>query len=112
MTPPPVVFDKDGNKHKAPKYCTSKDLEKLAKDIAEATKAATKMKQAAGIARAAAVLARKQALKMNPLFARITNEVARGLDVLANLLEKQAKELLDKASEKKCVDAPVSGGRF
>ena len=42
----------------------------------------------------------------------VTNEVARGLDLLAVFLDQQAQKLIDKASVKKCIDAPVSGGRF
>jgi hypothetical protein len=60
----------------------------------------------------AAELARKSALKMTPAKAKLTNEIARGLDALATLLDQQAQKLIAKASEKKCLDAPVSGGRF
>ena len=70
------------------------------------------MKQAAGIARAAAVLARKQALKMTPPKARVANEVARGLDCWPTCSTSRRRSCIDKASEKNCIDAPVSGGRF
>ena len=43
--------------------------------------------------------------------APVTDDVARGLDALAALRGRQAQELIEMASEKKCLDAPVSGGR-
>jgi hypothetical protein len=114
VTPPPAAgYDQNGKEYKPPTFCTVKDLADITKKVAEATKQAAKIKQTANISRAAAALARKQALKMTPAKAKLANDVARGLDMLAGLLDQQAQKLIDKASEKTCLDAPaVEGGRF
>jgi hypothetical protein len=112
VVPPPVVVDKDGNEHKAPKYCTVKDLEKVAKKVAEATKAASVLVRAADKLHASADALRAQAAKSKGFSARLLTGLASAADWAGDLLDEQAQKLIDKASEKKCMDAPVGGGRF
>ncbi len=113
VTPPPVGVDKNGKEYKPPKFCTVKDLEDIAKKVAKATKEAANLTKLANAARQAATLLRAQAPKLKGFSAYLALEVARGLDSSAAKLLDQGQKLIDKASEKTCLDAPaVEGGRF
>jgi hypothetical protein len=90
-----------------------KDLEDIAKKVAKATKEAANLTKLANAARQAATLLRAQAPKLKGFSAYLALEVARGLDSSAAKLLDQGQKLIDKASEKTCLDAPaVEGGRF
>jgi hypothetical protein len=112
VTPPPVVVDKDGNTHVAPKYCTAEELEKVAKKVAAATKAVAPLVRAADRLHARADALRAQADKSSGSSARVLTALANAADRAGDLLDQQAQKLIDKASEKKCLAAPAGGGRF
>jgi hypothetical protein len=112
VTPPPdVVYDKNGKPVKAPKVCTAKDLAESAKKVAAATTKAVPLLQLAAKSQAAAALLRAREDTMTPAQARVTELVAKGLDLVAGKLEAQAQAAIDKAAQKSCIVLP-SGGRF
>ena len=111
--PPQVVFDKNGKPVKAPKVCSAKDLEKMAKDVAEATTQATSLNKAAAALRQSAVALKAQAAKALGTKAKLLTGLATAADWAAAQLEQQAVKTVEKANVKNClVLAPGGGTRF
>ena len=113
VTPPPaVVYDKNGKPIKAPKVCSAKDLEDVAKKVDDATKKAASTLQLAAKAHQAAALVRAQESKMTASQVRLAELVANGLDLVGDKLAAQAQASIDKAAVKDCITMSVPTGRF
>ena len=113
VTPPPaVVYDKNGKPIKAPKVCTAKDLDDVAKKVADATKKAASIFALAEKSHQAANLVRAQESKMTASQVRLAELVANGLDMVGDKLAAQAQASIDKAGVKDCIVVSVPAGRF
>jgi hypothetical protein len=104
------VYDQDGKPVKAPKVCTAKDLEKMAKAVTDATKQATTLNKAAVALRQSAVALKAQAAKAIGTKAKLLTGLATAADWAAAQLEKQAVTVVEKANVKTCIVLPPGGG--
>ncbi|UOY00992.1 hypothetical protein [Blastococcus sp. PRF04-17] len=106
-----VVYDKDGNPVSAPTICTAEDLAEYARKLAEATAQAAVLDSAAAKLRAEADALYAKAAKIPGQAKGIVKQAERA-DAAAAELEAQARKLIEKASQKTCIEQPTGGGRF
>ena len=108
--PPEIVYDKNGKPVKAPKPCTTKQLDQFQQQAAKAITQADALKQTAYKLRDASAKLRAQAAVAVGSSARLLTFLANAGDAAANALENKAAELLEAASVLPCI--PPGGGRF
>jgi hypothetical protein len=108
--PPEIVYDKNGRPVKAPKPCTTTQLDQFQQQAAKAVTQADALKRAAFTLRDAAAKLRAQAAVATGSSARLLTVLANAGDAAANALENKAAELLEAASVLPCI--PPGGGRF
>jgi hypothetical protein len=107
---PEIVYDKNGRPVKAPKPCTTKQLDQFEQQAARAVTQADVLKQAAFKLRDGAAKLRAQAAVAAGSSARLLTLLASAGDRAANALEQRAADLLESASVLPCI--PPGGGRF
>jgi hypothetical protein len=107
---PEIVYDKNGKPVKAPKPCTTKQLDQFQQQAAKAVTQADALKQAAFKLRDGAAKLRAQAAVAVGSSARLLTVLANAGDAAANALEHRAADLLESASVLPCI--PPGGGRF
>jgi hypothetical protein len=107
---PEIVYDKNGKPVKAPKPCTTKQLDQFQAQAARAITSADSLKQAAFKLRDGAAKLRAQAAVAVGSSARLLTMLANAGDTAANALEQRAADLLESASVLPCI--PPGGGRF
>ena len=107
---PEIVYDKNGRPVKAPKPCTTKQLDQFQTQAARAITQADALKQAAYKLRDGAAKLRAQAAVATGSSARLLTLLANAGDAAAHALEQRAADLLESASVLPCI--PPGGGRF
>jgi hypothetical protein len=94
---------------KTPKYCTTADLDAFAKQQVQWTQQAAQLNSLAGKSRLAADMVEAQAKNIKVAAQKkLADALAKGLDKAADVLEQQAKDLLEKA--KFGLECTVQGG--